>query len=169
MKHFHMSMPMLAMAAVLSTTALPASAQQTIISEATDGQYDYLSQFPSELSGIGFRMPKKDFVDFVTAKGWSYRTNADQNVFLVSVPNAPFTDIMVRMNSDAGEFLTEIEIQFPDEAAAKAYFAEHYPIEGYNTDFYAFDPDSGYRTKAWQFSNKIFYVGVIGNTRWSNQ
>ena len=164
--HIRFALAVLSGCLVLSPVA---SAQRTIVTEATDGVYDYQANFPSELSGIGFRMPRQDFVDFVTEKGWNYRTNADNTIFLVSVPDAPFTAIMVRMNSDAGTFLTEIEIQFPDEAAAQTYFKSSYqPLES-TGNFYAFDPEKGYATKAWQFSNKVFYVATLANTRWSNQ
>lgn len=169
MKCFQSIATAFAFSTIMANSLLPASAQEVTITAATDGQYDYVSHFPAELSGMGFRMPKQDFLALIAEKGWSYKTNANQNVFLVSVPDAPFTDIMVRMNSNAGEFLTEIEIQFADEAAAKMYFSEHYSPVNSSGDFQAYDPVEAYRTKAWQFSNKIFYVGVIMNTRWSNQ
>lgn len=144
-------------------------AQQAVVTEAMHGEYDYLSEFPKEISGIGFRMPKQDFLAFVAEKGWNYRTNSSQSMFLVGIPESPYTEILFSFNSNAGAFLTEIEIRFPDERAAKSYYSDHYSPLDHEGDYHAYDPVEAYRTKAWQFSNKIFYVAVIANTRWSNQ
>lgn len=159
----------LASLAVIAIAPAAVAQQEVTITAATDGQYDYLSKFPEEISGIGFRMSKEDFLSFCAEKGLTYQTNSSQSMFLISPEGADYTGIVLSFNSNAGPFLTEIEIRFADEATAKAYYAEHYSPVNNEGDHHFYDPVEAYRTKAWQFSNKIFYVGVIANTRWSNQ
>lgn len=143
----------------------------------TSGSEGYGDLFPAEISGVRFKMPKQECLDLLAVKGLGVQANSENSMFLVDFTGAAFSSIMLRFDSNAGPVLTEIEMRFPDETAAKAYAEAHFPVSknehpiftDTSTDFFAASPSDTYRVKAWQFNNKIFFVAVMPNTRWSNQ
>jgi len=132
--------------------------------------YAYHELFPETGIPVGFKMSKKDFLYYVEQADIETRSNSSETMFLISPANKPYTGVVYDFSSNLGEVLTEIEIRFADENLAASYFADHYPPTGESQgDFIKFEEEHMFRVKAWQFGNKIFFVGVLENTRWSNQ
>jgi hypothetical protein len=131
--------------------------------------YRYQDTLPEQLPGVGFETPRQAFLEILTSGGVTYRTNTAANIFAVSLPGAPFAEVVYFFNSAACECLTEIEVRFADEAQAVAYFIAKFPSVNIQGEYFAHDGSSTYRVKAWRFKSKVFVVGVIPNTRWANQ
>ena len=130
---------------------------------------DYASLFPGAVPGTHFLLSAETFKSSLTATGLGYQPNSAGTAFLVNTPDAAHAAIVYYFNSNLGPILTEIEIRFPDEAAATSYFLSAYPPNVSGGEFSGYRETEGYRVKAWQFSNKVFFVAVLENTRWSNQ
>jgi len=157
----------------VAQTAAPPATQVTAIAEEPFG-YPYAELFPDIFPTVGFTMRKDVFIEYLAERKMTYRTNNAEDVIFVDTPGTPFTSVIVSFNSNVGRVLTEFEVRFADEAQAKAYAAKMYPVpaplyEGHEPEFYASDPGSSYRAKAWQFQNKVFLVATMANTRWANQ
>lgn len=131
--------------------------------------YPYTNLFPREFPGVGFTMPKQAFLDMISARQLAFTANGGNTVFAVAVPDAPFREVVFFFNSDAGEYLTEIEIRFADDEKARAFFTAAYSPRNAEGDFVLHDGVSPYRAKAWQFRNRVYLVAAMLNTRWANQ
>lgn len=134
----------------------------------SDEAANYAGLFPGAVPGTRFLMSLETFKASLDASGLGHQSNSAGTAFLVNTPDAAHSAIVYFFNSNLGPLLTEIEIRFADEAAAKSYFQEAYPPNA-GGEYSAYREADGYRVKAWQFSNKIFFVAVLKSTRWSNQ
>lgn len=133
------------------------------------GVYVYSRYFPKEISGVGFKMPKTEFLAKLQTLNIDFKANRDNDRFLVSVPGAKYKEVIYDFGSNAGEILTEIEIRFTDSIAAEMYFNKHYSPQQEDGKFGIFNETAQFRGKAWHFGHKIFFVAVMADTRWSNQ
>lgn len=129
--------------------------------------YTYVPELPEEILGVGYMMPKQAFLDLLASRKLTYTTNASKNMFLVQPTGAPYGSVVYFFNSPAGEILTEIEIRFADDAAAKAYFDASYAPQQVNGEYFRHDGVSAYQVKAWRFQSKVYVVAMMRNTRWA--
>lgn len=146
----------------------PVVAAQTPSAAAVHA-YTYQSAFPEQVAGVGFELPRQDFLDLLAAKRLTYRANTAANVFVVATADAPLSEVVYFFNSAACDCLTEIEIRFADEAQSMAYFNAKFPSQNIQGEYVAHDGVSTYRMKAWRFRSKVFVVAIVPNTRWANQ
>jgi hypothetical protein len=120
--------------------------------------------FPPEISNIGFGLTAETFNNFMTSNSIVYNSNDSKTTFVISVSDKLYTSVFYKFDLNL-KVLLELELRFANEQDAKTYMKAHFKT---SDEFRLKKETAPYYCNAWHFKNKVFFVGKIPGSKWSN-
>ena len=124
----------------------------------------YGELFPQEISNIGFGLKAKTLGDFMANNAIVHNSNDSKTIFVISVSDKLYKSVFYKFDLNL-KVLIELELRFSNEQDASTYMKAHFKT---SDEFRLKKETAPYSCNAWQFGSKIFFVGKIPGSKWSN-